>query len=176
MSIAMACLATLVGLPTSATATHQDLSDDRDVKGRFDVRRVEMWGPHSNSGFQIETFRKWRPRIVWDAGFFIVNVDSFGKPRFDYYVMVRSTGRKMQGLLFRDRETKRDFVMRTVRVWRPNSRSVKFRFPWRAVRFPDTRRFFRWNAQSLYTNDFCPNVCIDNVPDNGTIVTTVRSS
>jgi hypothetical protein len=172
--IAIACLAVLVVGSMSARAAHQDLSDGDDVKGRLDIRRVGMWGPHSNSGFRITTFRSWSTRFVWDSGFFVVNVDSFGTPRFDYYVLVRSTGRRMEGLLFRDRETRRDRMIRKIRVGRPDSKSVSFRFPWNDIRFPEKRRYFRWRAQSLFTNDYCPNVCIDNAPNRGAVRTDVR--
>jgi hypothetical protein len=172
--IALACLTALVTGSMPASAGHQDPYDGDDVRGRLDIRRVQMWGPHVNSGFRITTFRRWSTRFIWDSGFFVVNVDSFGQPRFDYYVLVRSNGSRMEGLLFRDRETRRDRLIRKVRVWRPTDKSISFRFPWNDIRFPEKRRFFRWNAQSLFTNDYCPNVCIDNVPNKGAVTTTVR--
>lgn len=172
--LAAASVAVLFARPTPVRATHQNLIDPNDVRGRFDIRRVDMWGPHANTGYRIMTFRRWTPKVVWDAGFFIVNVDTFGTRRFDYYVLIRSTGKRMQGLLFRNREPKRDRLITTFRVWRSDERSVKFRFPWKRVWFPEKRTFFRWTAQSLYTNDFCPNVCIDEVPNNGVVVTRVR--
>jgi hypothetical protein len=172
--IAVAISATPVLLPMLARATHQDPTDGRDTKGRLDIRHVKTWGPHANTGFRIDTYRGWSSRFVWDSGFFVVNVDSFGTPGFDYYVLVRSTGKKMEGLLFRDRTTKRDYRIGKVRVWRPDAKSIKFRFPWGSVRFPERRRFFRWSAQSIFTNDYCPNVCFDDVPNSGVIVTTVR--
>lgn len=169
--LALACVAALL-VPMFARAHHQDPRDPNDVKGRFDLRRVKTWGSHPNMGYGLVTYGTWTPRIVWDAGYFIVNVDTFGNKRFDYYAMVRSNGKRMEGLLFRDRKEKRDYVMRRFKVWRPDKRTVSFRFPWSSVRFPEKRRFFRWNAQSLYVSDNCPSVCIDKVPDGDALIQT----
>ncbi|MQB01616.1 MAG: hypothetical protein GEU78_15225 [Actinobacteria bacterium] len=174
ISLAMICVSMLLVMPMTVRATHQDLTDGRDTKGRLDIRKVWTWGPHANTGFRIGTFRSWTPKFIWDRGFFVVNVDTFGTSRFDYYVLIRSNGRRMKGLLFRDRAERRDYVIRKVRVWRPDSKSVNFRFPWGDVRFPKRRRHFRWSAQSLFSSDACPSVCIDRVPNKGTVMTTVR--
>jgi hypothetical protein len=173
--IAAASLAALVALPTTAWAHHQDLRDPDDVRGRFDIRRVDHWGRHVGGGWELSTFRKWHPRVVWDAGFFIINVDTFGTSRYDYYVMVRSHGRGMEALLFRDRVEKRDRILRKLAVWRPDAKSVRFRFPWNDVYLPEHRSVYRWNAQSLLTSDACPSVCIDTAPNNQEpVVTRIR--
>ena len=172
--LAAAMLAALASISLIARATHQRISDPDDTKGRFDIRVVDTWGAHRDMGFEISTIRRWTTAEVWDAGFFGVHVDSRGTSRTDYYVLIRSTGRGLEGLLFKDRERKRDVLLRKVPVWRPDRRSVRFRFPWDHVVVGDTRIFVRWYVSSIFTNDYCLNVCIDRAPDDGTITTIVK--
>jgi hypothetical protein len=174
--LAVAALAALAFFPLSASAWHQDVTDPDDTKGRLDIRRVETWGAHRDMGYEIKTFRRWTVAEMWDAGFIAVNVDTWGTARTDYYVLVRSTGRTIEGLLFRDREKKRDYIMRKVKVWRPDRRTVRFRFPWDDVRIPDSRLAVRWFVSSIFSNDYCLNVCIDRAPNSGQVTTMIRPS
>lgn len=172
--IAAATLAVLAAIPLIARATHQTVWDGDDTKGRLDVRRVDTWGPHGNMGFEIRTFRRWTAFEMWDAGFFVVHVDTIASKRTDYYVLVRSNGNAMEGLLFKDREQERDARLGKVSVWRPDKRSVRFRFPWDDVRMSETRVAVRWYVSSIFSNDYCLNVCIDRAPDSGLVRTIVK--
>lgn len=171
--VAAVCAVAAIVVPSlTAGAHHQDLTDGDDTRGLFDIRAVYTWGSHTNMGWQINTFRSWGAFQVWDAGFFVVNVDTRGNPRMDYYLMIRSEGDRLRGLLFRDHQDKRDRIIRRIKVWRPSKKSVRFRFPWGSVFVPETRQVIRWNVQSLWSGDACPSVCIDNVPNAGAVVET----
>lgn len=161
--------------PALASAHHVTVRDADDVRGILDVKRVDGFGRRFNPGWTITTFQRWSNRRIWDRGYFVIYLDTFGDAAWDYYALVRSTGDSLEALLFRDRVVKRDYVIRRLTKWRPNSRSVSVRVPFSAIRFPETRTYYKWRVKTL-DNDPCPRVCIDNVPDRRRVREEVRTA
>ncbi|MGH2735283.1 MAG: hypothetical protein ACRDKZ_06875 [Actinomycetota bacterium] len=168
--VALGVVLTALALsPWIAHAHHVDPRDANDTRGTLDVRKIKSWGSASKPGLRIITFRRWTTEQVWDYGQAIVNLDTFGKKRPDYYVVVRSTGSAMKGTLWRDRKSKSDRRVTKVRVWRPNRRSVNMRFPLSKLRRGKSRLFYAWYVQTLFQSNSCPRVCFDRVPNRGRI-------
>jgi hypothetical protein len=165
IAVAIAVLGVGALIPLFARANHLDLSDGNDTRGLLDVKNIVTWGSTRRPGWRIVTYRRWTTRRIWDKGFVLVFLDTFGKDNPDYYALISSYGRGMQGRLFRDRQKRRDYEIGQVAVWRKNGRSVSLRIPLRKVRIGDNRTFYRWYVQTLFTGRRCRRVCFDLVPD-----------
>lgn len=128
------------------------------------MKRVQRIGS-DNPRWTIVTFRDWRVKRMWDRGFIVVYIDTFGSRRYDYYALVRSKGDKMSGTLWRDRDKKDDVRIGFVETWRTNDRSVTVRVPFRRLNIPNKRPFYYWQARTLFTGPHCGQVCIDVAPN-----------
>jgi len=164
--VAVTALASLIAV---ALANHSQLADPNDTRGLLDVRRVEVKGKMRRPHWKVLTFNMWRPVQIFDSGFAIVHLDTFGGPRFDYFALVRSNGRKLLASLWRDRKTKRDFKMGRLMVWRPTKSSFSVRVPLGKMRIGKRRIAYEWSLETLFTSDACRKVCIDFVPDEGRV-------
>ena len=102
---------------------------------------------------------------MWDRSYGFVFFDTMGGEAPDYYVLVRSDGSRMRGLLYRDRSRKKDVVLGKVKAWRPNKRSFAVKVPLRKMKFPDRRLVYYWWVQTLHTGTSCKTVCFDRAPD-----------
>ena len=69
----------------------------------------------------------------------------------------------------RDRKKKSDLAMGSLKAWKPGARKVTVRVPFRSLDVPASRLFYRWWAETIMTGQRCPRVCIDRVPDGGTV-------
>ncbi len=170
--VTIALLSLLVTVP--ATATHLDVVDLDDTSGPLDVSRVITRGETWRPIWRISTYNRWTARRIWDTGYLLVWLDTFGTDRYDYYVLVRSTGSRLQALLFRDRINRPDRLVSTLTRWRPDDRTVSVLVPLSKVSLPETRTYYRWAVQTLYTGDICRRVCMDFAPDMGAVREQVR--
>jgi hypothetical protein len=161
---ALLCIAALPGL-----AAPTEVRDPNDARGWLDVRRVFKWGRPEHPGWRIVTGRRWRAKWLWDKGFLVLTLDTFGDPLPDYYVVIGSDGRGLDASLWRKRRGARDRRLRRVKAWRPDRRSVIVRLPLRHVFVGPRREHFGWFVQTLLTSRRCPRVCFDRVPDRGMI-------
>ena len=162
-------LAGIVGavafLPWLAGAEPESFKDPNDTKGRMDVKRVEVGG-NDRVRYTIVTFPKWKTSAVRDRAFVVIHFDTFGNDRFDYYALIGSNGSKVTGALWRDRRNKSDRKVATLSPWRPGLRSVGVRIPITRMRWPETRDFYKWRVQTLFSGKECRSVCFDLVPNN----------
>lgn len=145
-----------------ALASHRDVRDDNDVKGRLDLRRVSIYG--RPRVWNIQTYDGWSRRSIWDRGYLLVHLDTLGGQRFDYYALVSSDGRGMDGVLFRDRREKADYRVAKLAAWRSSQRGVKVRIPLGKTKIGEGRGFFRWQLRTLFTGRGCRRSCIDFAP------------
>lgn len=172
MKLKVIAVAAAVGaislMPFFAGADPETYRDPNDARGKLDVRRVEVVGT-GRVRYKVDTYPSWKVADVRDRGFVLIFFDTFGGNRFDYYVLVRSTGKKMNATLWRDRRRKRDFKVTSVAAWRPGPRSVSVRVPTGRMKWPETRAFYRWRVQTLFMGRNCRRVCFDLVPDQGAV-------
>ena len=152
-----------------AEAGHVPVMDPRDSDGRLDVRRVDVLGS-DRPRWKIATYDRWSARGIWDKGFLLVRLDTFGDDRFDYYALVRSTGGRMRGDLYRDRQRKKDVRVSRVYVWRKNRTSVSVRIPMKRLSTGADRVHYGWVVQTLFTGPGCRRTCFDLAPENGAVI------
>ena len=90
-------VALAVALPLLASARHLDVQDPNDTRGLLDVRRVQVVGT-DRPRFTVLTFGRWTTADIYDRGFLLVYLDTFGDERFDYYALLRSVGGSMKAV------------------------------------------------------------------------------
>ncbi len=169
---AIAALAVAVGLalPVIAMARGPSLRDPNDTHGPLDVRRVFQAGKKRPT-WRVRTGPRWRAKRLYERGFTLVYLDTFGEPRADYYALIRSNGKRMRGSLHRDRTApKPDRRISGLMVWRRDRRSVSVRVPLRKVFVPSRRDSFRWHVRTVTISRRCRSAaCLDRAPDRGAI-------
>ena len=172
LALLAAAVGAAVALPLLAVASHVDVRDGDDTRGLLDVRRVEVSG-NERPTWNVITFSGWTVSEMFDAGYFLVRLDTFGDARYDYYALVRSDGFGMRGTLVRDRKSKPDFNVGSLDAWHPTRAGVKVRVSLRKMRLGDQRVTYGWRVQTLFSSDRCPRVCIDNIPDDRAVRETI---
>ena len=165
--IALAILATLA-LPLFAAAGDSSVHDPDDTKGRLDIRRVDFEG-HKRPRWTVFTWRRWHSRDIFDQGYILVRLDSFGGTRFDYYALIRSVGHGLTAGLFRDPRHHPDTRLSGLKVWRPDRHSIKLRLRLSKLHFGGSRSFYRWAVETIFSNHNCPRTCFDSAPGHGAI-------
>lgn len=170
--VAVASMGAVSLLPFLAGAQQDVYKDPNDTRGRLDMKRVEFAG-RNKVRYKIFTFPRWKTAEIRDRGFVVVFFDTFGNERFDYYALVRSNGNKLNGSLWRDRKRKKDYRVANLSTWRAGRRTLGLRVPIGRMKWPETREFYKWRVQTLFTGGDCRSVCFDVVPNNGR-VTVVR--
>ncbi len=152
-----------------ASAPAVQVNDGRDVRGRLDVERVSLDPGTDTPEWTIHTFASLRPSQLWDRGFVVVFLDTMGTPRSDYYALIRSSGSSLDGSLWRDRRTGRDWKLGSLAVTRGSGDQVAVRIPLGRIQVGASRPSFGWWVVTMYTGDTCRRTCIDHVPDQGAI-------
>ena len=148
-----------------AQATHNDIKDGNDVKGRLDIRTVNTFGSISRPGWEIIVSSRNTASSLRDFGFYLIHLDTFGDSRPDYYALVSSNGSKFQGRLWRDWQNRPDRIVGTVPVSRPDKYTLTVRVPLSKMNTGGKMRLdYRWWVRTLFTGQNCRRVCIDRAP------------
>jgi hypothetical protein len=155
-------------IPVLVQAHHVDRRDPNDARGPLDMRRVDVARVREPL-FKVITWRRWTATRIWDQGFALVWLDTFGTARFDYYALVRSTGSRLVGDMFRDRKRRGDRRLFSVRAWKASRNSFSVRIPLTRLRMPPSRRRYRWAVQTLFVGRGCRRTCFDFVPNQGAV-------
>jgi len=152
-----------------AWASHTDLTDPNDVDGRLDLDQV--WLRHDTDPFVwiFETFREWKPREMWDRGYLLVELDTRGSEGVDYVALIRSNGRRLEGVLLRTRRDGRQVKVLDLDAWKAGPDGAGIAVPLDALRFRVGRTSFLWSASTLFTGRTCTTTCIDRAPDEGMV-------
>ena len=168
--MAVAALGAALGMvPMLASANHQAVRDHNDTKGVLDVRRVNVKGTRARPKWQVVTFSGWSAASIWDQGYGLVYLDTFGGGRFDYYALVESDGYSLNASLWRDRRKKSDRRTSKLHVARAGRRSFTVKIPLRKLKLPDARLTYRWYVETIMSNDVCAHPCFDRAPDSGAV-------
>jgi hypothetical protein len=155
-------------VPVLVLAHHDDRRDPNDTRGPLDVKRIDVVRRRTPR-FEIITWRGWTARQIWDHGFGLVRLDTFGSSRFDYYALVRSTGTRLRGDLFRDRARGPDRRLFGLRTSKAARRKFRVRIPLGRLRMPRSRAVYRWEVQTLFVGSRCRRTCFDFVPNQGSV-------
>lgn len=152
-----------VGAVESVSCVHPSPADANDTHGFLDVRQVDSFLGTEEPVWKVVTISRWSAFKMWDQGFVVVYLDTFGAELPDYYALIRSVGTRLRGTLFRNSRK-----VAGLEVWRRNARSVSIRIPMENLAMGDGRRFFRWRLVTL--TDRCRRTCFDRIPDEGSMV------
>jgi hypothetical protein len=168
---AAAIVVVFLGMLGEASFAHHVVArDGNDTGGSLDVGNAKVRGRQPHKMF-VSTRKGWTARKIFDRGYFLVYLDTFGNERFDYYILIRAERKRLKGSLWRDLRVKSDkFVSRT-KVRKPRRRTVRTGLPFNEMKTRARRWSYRWLVRTLYTGPgACRNVCIDRVPNNRAVV------
>jgi hypothetical protein len=168
--------ALVVGALAIAAPPPVTVTDPHDVLGRMDVRRVRLDTATGTPEWTVVTFASWTIHEIWDHGFVIVYLDTKGSSRADYYALIRSSGRVLDGWLWRRPRTEPDVRLRSLRVTKGSGIGVSVWIPTAALTFGVDRASYGWWVQTLWIGDRCRRTCIDRAPDTGAVVQPLPSS
>ncbi|MGH2821059.1 MAG: hypothetical protein ACRDJ5_10450 [Actinomycetota bacterium] len=147
-------------VPMGASATHLDVSDPNDSKGRLDIREVVTL--EKPARWRIRSGVRWRVPKIWDKGYFYVFFDTTGDEDYERYAFVRSNGRRLVAGMWRQRRRRSDVRESWLRVRRSSPRNLSIRVPSRRLQLPPRRRFYAWETLSQYLSSRCSGgVCLD---------------
>jgi hypothetical protein len=163
-----ALVITLLAVPLLVRAASQPFDDPNDTKGVLDVKQVRMTAGET-AIWRTISFSRFRAFDMWDAGYVMVHIDSFGDARFDHYALIYSDGGGFRGDLYRDRQKKSDYRISSLKVWRKDRTSISVRIPLSKLNLGDDRIDYRWIVKTLFTSENCRKVCIDRIPDAGAV-------
>jgi RTX calcium-binding nonapeptide repeat (4 copies) len=138
------------------------IDDKNDTPGRADVRRVRSFAEQDRPRWKIKTFATWTPKGMWDAGYFVVFIDTLGDARPDYHVLAYSTGTKLGGGLYEATAGGGESRIGPAPVKKSGARGATVTVPLDELQ--RSRPYFRWNVVTLFTGKGCQKVCFDRVP------------
>jgi hypothetical protein len=167
-AIATVIAALVVAVAIAAPRLHSDVRDPNDTKGLLDVRRVRL-AHEGRTEVTVITFASWTTSAMWDRGNAYVFLDTKGSADAEYFVVVRSTGPKLQGSLWRDRRDRRDVFIRNVAVRKKTADGVSMRVPVTSLAFGRSRESYFWWATTTFTGEVCRRTCVDRAPDDGAV-------
>ena len=160
----VSALAALALFAPTSVAEHVRVRDRDDVDGRLDLRAVEMRNGQPRRWI-LKTHKAFSANRIFDRGYLFVYFDTYGKKRFDYYVLLRPERTKIVGALFKDRRVENDKKLASTKVRKSGKRAIVTTVPFRYMRHPDTAIRYRWHARTIYTGRKCHRVCIDRAPN-----------
>ena len=149
----------------AALAAGTKVDDPNDTPGLLDVHEVRI-EPGKVPEWTVITYPRWTVRQIWDRGWVLVRLDTFGDPEPDYFAAIRSNGSTLGALLWQDRPTTRpDLKMGHLSVWRNGGHQVSVRIPLARLKIGPKRSVYRWSVMTLFTGPTCRATCFDPVPD-----------
>jgi Ca2+-binding RTX toxin-like protein len=137
--------------------------DENDTHGFLDVKHVDSFLETDEPVWRVVTISRWSVFRMWDRGFVLLYLDTFGGDLPDYYALIRSVGSRLRATLYRNGHR-----LAALPVWRRNRRSVSIRVPFDKLLMGADRPFYRWRVVTL--TDRCRNTCFDRIPDDGAMV------
>jgi hypothetical protein len=152
-----------LGPVASVSCVDPSPGDENDTHGFLDVKQVDSFLETEEPVWKVVTMSRWSAFKMWDRGFVVVYLDTFGAELPDYYALIRSVGTRLRGTLFRN-----SHKVARLEVWRRNARSVSIRIPMEKLTLGERRGFFRWRVVTL--TDRCRRICFDRIPDEGALV------
>jgi Ca2+-binding RTX toxin-like protein len=144
--------------PGGASCSPLSPQDGNDTPGRVDVRLVDTGGGVAT--WRVGWHGKASKDALWDVGYVVVSVDSQDGPTLDFHIVVRSTGRRMIGLLLRAGARK---PLGRVTVRRPGGRGVRIAVGLDRLGLGPERAYYRWAVTTIWGEGRC-RPCFDQVP------------
>jgi arylsulfatase A-like enzyme len=151
-----------------ARAVSAETLDDDDVRGQLDLARLAYRRADAGNPLKVrvETHRGWRTNVLRRGGSsrLLVQIDLDGDSRPEYRVRIVLTGRRLRAWIIGPSGR-----MGSLRVRRPNPRTVTFTVPGRSRANPDLGGGVALRARSVFfqQRSKCDPACVDGVPDAG---------
>ena len=165
-----AALITIALMSVVAGAHDTDLLDPNDARGRLDVMQVRLAHVPGPPTWTIATYAEWSTAGMWDRGYLMILLDTQAGVGPEYYLLVRSAGKTLQGSLWRAHVTGPDSYLGSVPTSRPSRRSARAQVSLKRLTFGASRSFYRWWVQTVFTSDLCPRTCHDEAPNQAQVV------
>jgi hypothetical protein len=166
-----AAAAITVALMSVVAGAHDtDFNDPNDARGRLDVKEVRLAHVPGPPTWTIVTFAEWSTAGMWDRGYLMVLLDTQAGAGPEYYLLVRSAGKTLQGSLWRAHTTGPDSYLGSVPTSRPSRRAASVQVGLSRLTFGASRAFYRWWVQTVYTSDLCPRTCHDQAPNGDPVL------
>jgi hypothetical protein len=162
--------ATVTFMTLIAAAHDTDLVDRNDTRGKLDVKRVRLAHEGRPPFWTVLTFAEWGVKEMWDRGYVMVLLDTQQGEQAEYYLLVRSNGRALEGSLWRARAFGPDSRMGGVLVRRLSRRSASVQVGLYRLTFGAKRTYYRWWVQTTYTSDVCRRTCHDRAPNASSVL------
>ncbi len=166
----VATFVTVLLIAIVARAHDTDLLDPDDTRGKLDVRQVRLAHDAGPPLWTVVTFARWGIGEMWDRGYVMVLLDTQGGEAPDFYLLVRSNGSAMGGMLWRVHAYGPDSYLGTVPVQRLSLKSVSVQVSLSRLTFGTNRKFYRWWVHTVYTSDICRRTCHDRAPDRASVL------
>jgi hypothetical protein len=161
---------TIVAIALSAGAHDTDLRDPNDTRGKLDVREVLLGHEPGPPRWTVITFARWSIPEMWDRGYVEVLLDTKGDDRAEYYILVRSNRKKLEGTLWRLVAVGPDPYLGAVAVDRRSLKSVTVEVGLWRLTFGGQRDFYRWWIHTVYTSEICRRTCHDRAPNRNAVL------
>ena len=162
-------LAGLVALSLPALAVHSNQSDPNDTSGRLDVRSVAFAHDSGPPTWRFLTFSNWSIHEIWDAGYFIVELDTRGGPEIDHLLVARSDGSRLLATLYRIRNDGKQVAMGSIATSKTGSRRASVSVALHKLTIGQLRTSYFWAALTSLSGSACSRPCIDRIPDEGMV-------
>lgn len=151
------------GSVASISCFPPSLADENDTHGFLDVKEIDSFLGSDEPVWRVVTLARWSTFKMWDQGFVLIHLDTFGADVPDYYALIRSVGTRLRATLYRN-----GHKLSSLRVWRGSRRSVSIRIPLEKLVVGTARHFYRWRVVTL--TDRCRRTCFDQIPNEGALV------
>ena len=142
--------------------------DGDDVRGQLDLSRLSYRRLDTGKPLKVrvETHRNWRPGILRKGGpsRLVVQIDLNGEGKLEYRVRIVLRNDHLRAWIIGPGGR-----IASVRVTRPNARSVTFVVPRRSPANPDPGGGISLRGRSVFFHPHskCHPACVDRVPDEG---------
>jgi hypothetical protein len=175
-ALALATAGGITAAGLAGAASRAQVMDPNDTDGVLDVRRIWFEPEVHPPRWTIVTFAPWMPEQARDQGFVFVYLDTVGSPRPDYYALIRSTGHRISGSLWRDATRGPDVRITGLDVRRDSDLTVAVRIPLGGLDVGTFRTTYGWSVVSTFAGRVCRATCIDRVPDVGVFEQPIGTS
>lgn len=165
LMIAVAATGPARSIPIAAQAQIQDPRDGKVL----DVQTVSTAPDPTAFRFTVTTWSRWTARRVHDRAFFVIYLDTLEQPGYEYYLLLRSNGRRIGGGIFRVNAGRRSPKVGRVLVTRRGPRTVEAAIRRRQLSIAPARADYGWYVQTILTSRKCRRVCFDRAPDAGEV-------
>lgn len=165
-AVLAAMLVVLAAAALPVLAARMFITDPNDTAGRLDVHEVRFRDLDGTPpSWTVITYNDWTPRALWDRGYVLLNLDTFGSPETDYYALVRADRDRLRGSMWRRRINAVDIRLFSVEVRRRGDNGMAVWVPLRRLIIGDSRVLYRWSVTTLFTGGVCRRTCLDRAPD-----------